>query len=689
MGVRSAAAVLCVAVCLGDMPPCSLFAIDDPKRPAKIEFKPFANHIEYASKDADVVLPRLPHARCAGDTGYFRQTCCDLDASLPFDNVKNGSAGVVRVASFRGQVGGNLTARRCLPRIVIGGVQKGGSTALAAVLSAHPNVGFAPHKELHYLDGRDFGPSGWCKGTGFYLSRMRPAEWAPPPPGVVALPASRGPAVGEFVGAEATPFYIASPIACAHFAAELPPSSKLVVIFREPIARLYSEFQMERRRIEPQVEFLRNLQRHSAAFLLCYARALTYGTFPKSIPACLHRKQAGGLMSVDRENRFQMLMSKIADTVRIIKRVAKPVRAETTRGRDFPQGCVGRFVEACFAKVSHLGRAMNFDVAACTPKLALAKPSFAEKLQRDASYLLYCVAMGVVQNTTTLADLGPCLASFNSSLPADAESFAALRAALTAHLRGESEITRGFARPPPQGGRRLAEEDTKPDLVPAVAGRELAKFVAACFSPNRSNDLSYLQFQTRRCYPVQTIERQINKTQLIEEAEALEACAEKLFGAKDKVASDGDAALKFQQTCKPRANGGITYDYVYRSLYATQIHRCFAQGVKHDQLVLVDGDAFRADPLPLVRAVEAAAGLPTFDYAPDLVSPNHTIAEAAQREAIKAAFPGFDERIGWSIHGTYDKEGLPDDVANKLRAFFKPHNAEFFNLLGRTLPWPE
>ena len=60
MGVRSAAAVLCVAVCLGDMPPCSLVAIDDPKRPAKIEFKPFANHIEYASKDADVVLPRLP-----------------------------------------------------------------------------------------------------------------------------------------------------------------------------------------------------------------------------------------------------------------------------------------------------------------------------------------------------------------------------------------------------------------------------------------------------------------------------------------------------------------------------------------------------------------------------------------------------------------------------------------------------
>ena len=117
MGVRSAAAVLCVAVCLGDTPPCSLVTTADPRRPVKIEFKPFANHIEYASRDADVVLPQLPHARCAGDTGYFRQTCCDLDASLPFEDVKAPDGGVVRVASFPGQVGANLTARRCLPRI--------------------------------------------------------------------------------------------------------------------------------------------------------------------------------------------------------------------------------------------------------------------------------------------------------------------------------------------------------------------------------------------------------------------------------------------------------------------------------------------------------------------------------------------------------------------------------------------
>ena len=57
------------------------------------------------------------------------------------------------VTRYRGQVGGRLNVTRCLPKVVIGGVQKGGSTALAAILSAHPNVEFAPHKELHYFDG--------------------------------------------------------------------------------------------------------------------------------------------------------------------------------------------------------------------------------------------------------------------------------------------------------------------------------------------------------------------------------------------------------------------------------------------------------------------------------------------------------------------------------------------------------
>ena len=97
-----------------------------------------------------------------------------------------------------------------------------------------------------------------------------------------------------------------------------------------------------------------------------------------------------------------------------------------------------------------------------------------------------------------------------------------------------------------------------------------------------------------------------------------------------------------------------------------------------------DVGAFRQNAPSVVQQVERFVGLP-----PQPPLSVEDVTEASVRKKIAKTFPSFDERIGWSIHGTYDKEGLPDDVANKLRAFFKPHNAEFFNLLGRTLPWPE
>ena len=49
--------------------------------------------------------------------------------------------------------------------------------------------------------------------------------------------------------------------------------------------------------------------------------------------------------------------------------------------------------------------------------------------------------------------------------------------------------------------------------------------------------------------------------------------------------------------------------------------------------------------------------------------------------------PSFDERIGWSIHGAYDDEGLPADVETRLSTFFRPHDDAFFEILGRRLAW--
>ena len=63
------------------------------------------------------------------------------------------------------------------------------------------------------------------------------------------------------------------------------------------------------------------------------------------------------------------------------------------------------------------------------------------------------------------------------------------------------------------------------------------------------------------------------------------------------------------------------------------------------------------------------------------------VTEASVRKKIAKTFPSFDERIGWSIHGVYDDEGLPGDVEERLSAFFRPHDDAFFEILGRRLPW--
>ena len=57
------------------------------------------------------------------------------------------------------------------------------------------------------------------------------------------------------------------------------------------------------------------------------------------------------------------------------------------------------------------------------------------------------------------------------------------------------------------------------------------------------------------------------------------------------------------------------------------------------------------------------------------------------RKKIAKTFPSFDERIGWSIHGAYDDEGLPVEVEERLSAFFRPHDDAFFEILGRRLAW--
>ena len=117
-------------------------------------------------------IPIIPGAHvatlknCRADVGAFRQTCCQLPEALPF--VHNGTE-PFNTTAVAGQVG-PLPSERCLPSLIIGGVQKAGSTALDALLADNPLIKFGPGKELHYFD------QGFCRGTLPYLARLPPGR---------------------------------------------------------------------------------------------------------------------------------------------------------------------------------------------------------------------------------------------------------------------------------------------------------------------------------------------------------------------------------------------------------------------------------------------------------------------------------------------------------------------------------
>ena len=104
---------------------------------------------------------------------------------------------------------------RRAPDAVIIGVKKGGTRALLEMLKLHPRV-VSPAGEVHFYD-RYFD-----RGTEWYLSRMPPAS----PSHLIV---------------EKTPSYFVTPDAPSHMAA-VNPDTKVVLVARDPVARLVSDY---------------------------------------------------------------------------------------------------------------------------------------------------------------------------------------------------------------------------------------------------------------------------------------------------------------------------------------------------------------------------------------------------------------------------------------------------------------
>ena len=117
------------------------------------------------------------------------------------------------------------------PRItfVIGGVQKGGTTALAQYLAAHPGIRLPAGKEAHVFDAPGFDDA-WDAATV-------DAQYAAHFPQHAA----------DVLLGDATPFYLFHPDVVARIA-RYNPGMRWIILLRDPATRALSQFNMERER---------------------------------------------------------------------------------------------------------------------------------------------------------------------------------------------------------------------------------------------------------------------------------------------------------------------------------------------------------------------------------------------------------------------------------------------------------
>ena len=110
-----------------------------------------------------------------------------------------------------------LAGNKKLPGCIIIGVRKGGTRALIEMLSLHLAVRMAA-QEIHFFDNE----TNYGRGYSWYLSQMPSLE------------------AGQ-IGVEKSPSYFVTPSVAGRIRA-MDPNIQLLIIVREPVTRLVSDF---------------------------------------------------------------------------------------------------------------------------------------------------------------------------------------------------------------------------------------------------------------------------------------------------------------------------------------------------------------------------------------------------------------------------------------------------------------
>lgn len=138
------------------------------------------------------------------------------------------------------------------PSVFVLGAQKSGTTTVADLLAAQPEIFVPSIKETYFFCDETL----WAKGTDWFRQEF------------YATAAARN----AQVTCDATPFYLASPAALDRLATFAGPDARFVAVLRDPVTRAYSAYWHQRRLGNEDLSFEAALEAEPARIAAAHER---------------------------------------------------------------------------------------------------------------------------------------------------------------------------------------------------------------------------------------------------------------------------------------------------------------------------------------------------------------------------------------------------------------------------------
>ncbi|MBK7727714.1 MAG: sulfotransferase [Gammaproteobacteria bacterium] len=132
------------------------------------------------------------------------------------------------------------------PSFFVVGAQKAGTTALHHYLARHPDIFLPAIKETHFFDD---GHGEYRLGIDHYIEKYFHVD------------------AHYLISGEVDPEYLFFPEVASRIASYCP-NAKLIFVFRDPVARAYSHYQMSFSRGLDQLDFAQAIAREDARMAL-------------------------------------------------------------------------------------------------------------------------------------------------------------------------------------------------------------------------------------------------------------------------------------------------------------------------------------------------------------------------------------------------------------------------------------